>query len=501
LGIVRKEGVRNTIIYYSGMILGYFTTVILLPKVLHDDQYGLIRVLVPFSAMLAFFFQLGMPNVVVRFFPYLKNKANGHNGILFFVFAIEAVGVIATMLVFFIFKPGILHFYTQKAPLLVHYYYVLFPLAISITVFEVFNAYCRAQFKTNFATFLNEVNVRILIMALSLLYFFHFFSFQAFLYFYIAAYATNPLLMLYYVWRNKMLYLKPSKAIFQSQQSGKMLNYGLFNFFGGTTGMLTDKLDFLFIPGLISLADAGIYGVAVLLAQAIALPAKALLTILFPLTADAFKSNDREKLKYLYNTSSSIQLFAGSMVFIMVWINYDSFFTIVHKQFLLGKYAFLILSVGKLVDMATGINGLLVQNSKYYKNDLIFTVTLVVLTIINCNIFIPLYGLNGAAAATASAVILYNIFKFLFVWKTMKMQPFDINSLKITLTVLAVFFVGTYLPSSGNPVFDIIYRTCIVGFLFLISLLYLKITPEITNLILAVYDRGKRIARRPFGRK
>ncbi len=501
MGIVKKEGIRNTIIYYSGVVLAYFTMVILLPKVLLPDQFGLIRILIPYAAMLAYFFLVGMPNVMVRFFPYLKNAEKGHNGILFFAFSVAGAGILVTSVVFYIFKDQILHFYAPKAGLLVQYYYLLYPLAISITIFEIFSAYCRAQFKTNFSVFLNEVYVRILVLILAVCYFYHLFNFQVFVYLFIGAYLTNPVLMLLYTWWNKMLFIKPTKAVLRSGQINQMLNYGLFNFFGGATGVLMDKLDIVFIPGLLNLAYTGIYGIAVMLGQAVALPAKALLMILYPLTTDAFKENDREKLHYLYTTSCNVQLFVGGFTFLMIWVNFDSVFNILHPSFLLGKYAFLFLGIGKLFDMATGINGPLLSSSKYYRYDLAFTISLVILTIVTVNLFVPLYGIAGAGLAIATTSILNNIVKSVFVWRTLRLQPFNMATLRIFMAISGIFVVSMLLPASGSFIFDILYKSTVIGFLFLMSLLYLNITPEISTLAISMIERGKRIAKRPFGKK
>lgn len=501
MGVVRKEGIRNTILYYSGIILAYFTMVILLPRILLPEEFGLIRVIIPYAAMLAYFFLVGMPNVIVRFFPYLKNAENNHSGILFFAFTVVAAGILGTSLVFLIFKDSILHFYSQKAGLLVQYYYLLFPLAISITVFEVFSAYCRAQFKTNFSVFLNEVYVRILVMIIAILYYYHLFSFHIFIYLFIACYLTNPILMLVYIAWNKMLYIKPSRGVLKSGQGRQMLNYGLFNFFGGATGILMDKLDIIFIPGLLNLAYTGIYGIAVMLGQAVALPAKALLMILYPLTTDAFKENDREKLQYLYTISCNVQLYVGGFTFMMIWVNFDSLFHIIHPQFLLGKYAFLFLGIGKLFDMATGINGPLLASSKFYRYDLVFTISLVVLTVLNVNLFVPLYGIAGAGLAIATTSILNNIVKSLFVWRKLHLQPFDFATLKIILTISVIFLISILMPASGSYLFDIFYKSTVICFLFLISLIYLNLNTEMSSYAISFYKKGVGIVKRPFRKK
>jgi O-antigen/teichoic acid export membrane protein len=493
LGIVQKEGIRNTFIYYAGVILGYFNMTVLLPRALQMDQFGLIRFIFPFASILAFFYLLGIPNVIIRFFPHFKDEGKKHNGILFFAFSVVGASIVIVTCIFFMLKQPILYEYSKKAALFVQYYYVVFPLAIGFAVFEIFNAYNKSMFKTNFAVFINEVYVRVVVMILAIFYLMHCFSFTVFVYLFVAAYCSAAIIMLLYTLFNKTLFLGPSPEIFNTGLFKKMMNYGLFNFFGGATGMLIDKIDVLFIGGYLGLAETGIYGIAILMASSVALPAKALFQVLFPITADAFKNNDKQKLIFLYQSSCSNQLFVGSVVFMMVWVNFDSFFTIVHPAFLLAKNAFLILSIARLFDMATGINGLLIVNSKYYRYDLLFTSLLIGLTIICNQLFIPTYGLKGAATATAGSIILYNVVKYFFVWGKLKMQPFNLETIKITLTVILIFAVSYYLPQSGSLIFDMLYKTLVVSLLFLVSLLYLNINKEILKLLLNGFQKGKNL--------
>jgi len=48
-------------------------------------------------------------------------------------------------------------------------------------------------------------------------------------------------------------------------------------------------------------------------------------------------------------------------------------------------------------------------------------------------LFIPMYGLTGAALATAMSVFLINTIRFFFLLIVMKIQPFSLNTLKALL--------------------------------------------------------------------
>ena len=69
MGIVIRQSFWNTIYTYSGLVIGYVNTVLLFPVMLDPEQFGLTRVLISFTLILAQFAQLGIGNTIVRFFP------------------------------------------------------------------------------------------------------------------------------------------------------------------------------------------------------------------------------------------------------------------------------------------------------------------------------------------------------------------------------------------------------------------------------------------------
>jgi O-antigen/teichoic acid export membrane protein len=325
--------------------------------------------------------------------------------------------------------------------------------------------------------------------------------------------------MIFYLAVQKILYLRPMRDVYEKQTFRQIRIYGVFNFFGGATGALIDKIDVLFIGAYLGLSETGIYAVALLLASTIALPAKALMQILYPVTADAFKNQNLSKIRELYRASSSNQLLIGAFILQIIYSNFDTFFGLVKPAFLLGKYPFLIVGIGRLFDMATGINGVLVINSRYYRYDLLFTAFLVVLTIITNNYLIPPYGMMGAAFATASSIVVYNVVKYFFVWNRLDMQPFTMETTKILGSVIAIALISYFLPTvfdasplsgyktgiliAGFPLsrflwasLDIVYKSAVIAGLYFVSLLYFKYCRELYDLFLAIFRRLKTISSR-----
>jgi O-antigen/teichoic acid export membrane protein len=146
----------------------------------------------------------------------------------------------------------------------------------------------------------------------------------------------------------------------------------------------------------------------------------------------------------------------------------------------------LFIGAARLFDMATGVNGEIILQSRYYRFNLISVAMLAVLIIGTNYIFIPLYGINGAAFATALSVFLYNIIKFLFLWIKFRMQPFSVKTIFIVLIAGVTFFAASLVPAPKDEfittVLNILFRSAVITCLF-VSLTYaFQVSEDANNL-------------------
>jgi len=70
LGIIIKQSVKGTIYTYIGVVLGFATTGILLPRIYSTDQVGLIKIIVAYATLVAQFGTLGFNGIAIRLFPF-----------------------------------------------------------------------------------------------------------------------------------------------------------------------------------------------------------------------------------------------------------------------------------------------------------------------------------------------------------------------------------------------------------------------------------------------
>ena len=133
-----------------------------------------------------------------------------------------------------------------------------------------------------------------------------------------------------------------------------------------------------------------------------------------------------------------------------LWCNIDSVLSLLPPEYAVGKYIIFFIGLGNLVEMATGVNGIIIANSKYYKYDAFFMVALIGITIITNLIFIPIYGIIGSAIASAVTITTFNLARYLFLFFKFGMQPYDMQSLKVLLVSIVVFVLTGFIPYFDN---------------------------------------------------
>ena len=99
MGIVARQATLNTLLAYLGIGLGFVNVVLLYPKVLDSDQFGLTRLLVSITTIAAQIAQLGAENTVIRYFPYFRDPAKDHRGLLGMLLLFGTAIDLLTMLV------------------------------------------------------------------------------------------------------------------------------------------------------------------------------------------------------------------------------------------------------------------------------------------------------------------------------------------------------------------------------------------------------------------
>jgi O-antigen/teichoic acid export membrane protein len=479
VGVIKKQGIQNTLISYAGMVLGYINIVLLFPNILQPDQVGLTRLLVSVSGMFAQFSALGFANMTYKFFPFYRDPEKKHHGFLFMLLVIPLSGFALISLLAVIFKPLVLKYYSgQDAEILLRYYYHIILLAFFALLFILQDAYLRSLYKTVVSSFVQDFLTRILTTAAVSLYAFDWLSFESFVYLYIAINCLSALVLSGYLLYLKQLFIKPNWLAFKIRPLKEIIGYGLFSFAGNISSVIINNIDSLMILNYLSLDDVGIFGIATIITSAIRIPATSIQKIVVPQVADFWKAQDLTSLKSLYQRVTSVNLVIGCLLFIGIWANMDNIFSLMPPIYRHGKYVFFFMGIARLFDMATGLNGVILLTSDKFRYDLFFNALLAILTIATNYFFIPLYGINGAAVASMLAIVSINLARLIFVWGSYKMQPFVWRSGLIVGIAVGVYFASVLIPVLPNTFLDLVVRSGFISVTYGILVLALNASPD-----------------------
>jgi O-antigen/teichoic acid export membrane protein len=107
---------------------------------------------------------------------------------------------------------------------------------------------------------------------------------------------------------------------------------------------------------------------------------------------------------------------------------------------------------------------------------------LVIVTIVLNLIFIPLYGITGAALAAMISLVFYNFLRLSFVWINFKMQPFTLNCLWILLITIGTLCIVHFVPFIYNKYVSICINSALIGIIYVGFILFFKFSPEINSI-------------------
>lgn len=486
MGIIKRQGIQNTVISYAGVVIGYINTVLLLPWILDEKQVGLTRLLLTMAVLYAQFSALGFANAGVKFFPYFRDKANRHNSFLIFFLGIPLTGFLAITLLFFLFRDVIINYYIKESALIVRYYSYIIPLGFFTLLFNLFNAYLTSLYKTVVPSFIQDFLLRILITLTILGYSWGFYKFEVFLLLFVAVNCAMALFLLVYITWLKQFFIRPELIALREKPLKQMVRYGLFALLGNISSTIIISIDTMMIGHYLGLGSVGIYTTAAYIASVILIPGRSLYKIALPQIADFWKTDNQTALAKLYKQVTRMNLVIGCLLFIGIWANINNMFALLPKEYSQGRFVILFLGFARLFDLATGINGHILITSSRYRSDLFLNVILSLLTILSNLLFIPAYGIEGAALATMLSYVLINLLRLVLVWFWFRMQPFDKTSVQILILALISYLAGVALPYIINTPIDIAIRSSLITLLYGGGILIFNLAPELTKKLLSM---------------
>ena len=483
MGIVLRQAAFSSLYSYIGHIIGFVNVAILMNRWFSPEEFGLRVILLDIAVVFVHVAHLGTFRSLVKFFPVFNREGKYDNGLLSIGLLISLFGFLIFSSLLFIFQAEIIGLYQGKSPLFESYFLLIFPLAFFLLFNNLFESYLQSRADTALAAFLRNVLNRLMITALIFAYSLKYIDFHWFINLFVYTNTINIVVFIIYLIRRGEFSLKRKKRFFRKKLRKIYFNYSAFSIVSNISSGLINRIDALMIGFYLGLTSAAIYGNALYISILIYLPAKAIGQIALPLLSKSWKEKKIDEMEVLYKKSSLNQLLVGGFFFILVWSSIDNLFAIQRAVYEQGKYVVLILGLAKIVNMTFGVNGQIVKVSRYYRFDTILSVGLAIFTVVTNLLLIPIYGVEGAASATALSILIFNLIRFSFVYKKIGIQPFTVKSLVALFVLGFLFCVGIFLPKLTNIYLDTFYRSAVLTLMMAFLVYFLKISEDMNQLV------------------
>lgn len=468
---------------YMGLIFGYLNLAYFFPKLLTTEQIGLVSFLLVSSNMLLSIIQLGMPSIIVKFRPIVVDKGL-EKGFLRLSLVVPIISFIVIFGILFLLSDWILNRFYSNSPLIHEYYYLLPFFTFFMSFLGIWSAHGRSLFRIVVPNLVEKVGIRILVFLLLMLMSFSLINFTDFVWGYSAIFCLATLIVMFYVFQLSPR-KNPENNALDLPFKKRILSFGLFSFLTVIGGQVVENIDIIMISSITNLSDAGIYKTVFYIGGVIMIPMHILGQITSPVFAEAWKDNDLDKIKEVYQKSSINLTIIGTLIFLGLYINLDNIFEIMPNgdKFLVGRNVILIIALSKLVSMTMSVNSHLIANSNHYHFNLIGIVSLAIVTIVSNYFFIPRWGIVGAAFASGLSIVTFELLKFSFIAIKFKMLPYTKQTIVALLLFLCILGLNFFLPKISNAYIDTIYRSGIITIAFGIGVYVLKISPDLNEIV------------------
>lgn len=495
MGTIRKQAIYSSIVIYLGFFIGFINTWFFIrsgENTFTPDQYGLTRLFYDVGQLMFSVASFGVAAVLYKFFPYYQDNLEKKKIDLYaWVLLLPMLGFLLVIAGGYLFEPLIIRKYSERSALFVDYYYWVFFFGAGVLLLSVFEAISWTKKSTVFPNFLKETGLRLLTLALVLLFYFQLLNYDWFIKLFAFQYLIIAfVLFLVLKWKMDIPFTFTPSRVTQKFKK-KMFTLGSLVYGGTILVVLSQVADSLIIGSLGGTRDIGIYNFSAYIATLVQVPQRSITSIALPILSQAWKDKNINEIDRVYKRTSINLLLIGMFILGGIWLNIEDAYDVfgIQEAYKSGLYIILILGITRLIDAGTGVNSEIIGTSTQWRFEF-FSRILLILVFIPLNyILIKQYGLMGAAYGNLIAFTVYNTVRLIFLKVKFNLQPFNSKTLLSIVMAVAIYFVCHYLFNSFVGLPGIIARSSVFALLFIAAVYFLKLTPDAQQLVEVVKKR------------
>ena len=458
MGIVLNQSFKNLITTYLGFGFGAINTLFLYTHFLEEEYYGLVTFLLSAANLLWPLMAFGVHNTLVKFFSSYKSNEEKDKLLSMVLLMPLAISAVLGLLGFLCYQ-YILDYFNSGNALVAPYAWLIYVIAVAMAYFEVFFSWSKVYYQSVFGNVMKEIFHRFCTAILLFLVYKKLLNVEEFIYAVSGVYVLRMLIMKLYAFK---LHFPQFSFTFPDNKIS-VLKYSALILIAGSVAVVLLDLDKVMIEAYLPIENVAVYAIAVYIASVIAVPSRAMHQITYPLTASLLNRRDWKALESLYKKSSINLLVVSGLIFILIVTNLTQLYQLIPDVYQINFSIIILIALVKLYDNMLGNNNSILFNSDYYRLVLITGALLAISAFILNSIFIPVFGIFGAAIATLIAFFLYNSAKIFFVFKKYKMHPFLPKTFQILLMVLLFSAAFYFWDLPFHPILNILLKSLLIS--------------------------------------
>ena len=492
MGVIRKQGLWSTIYIYGGFLFGFVNTLILFPRLLTQEMYGLTTVLIDTAKFLSTISLFGSLSLIVKFFPFYKrNLEQRQIDLLKLTLIISLVGTGLTLFGIFWKTDWVIRKFGANSPLFTDYFYWVIPLFISMVLYNLMETYASVYRFTRIGALFREVGVRLFVSVTLVLVGMKVLGDQEFIAVYAMQYVPVFIALIVFLRVKKLLWIPSGFSIVTKKYRNKIFEFAIYMQGGIILSVAAITVDSIFIAAMGGLPKVATFTVGRYLSELVHAPYRAFSAISAPIISEAWKTKNLKLLQDIYVKSSINQLIAGVFAFSILWICFDPILIWLGNSFREARWVFFVLGLTRIVDLGAGLNAEILGTSSKWRFNFVAQSILIFLFIPINYVLLKEFSIVGSAFASLIAFVGYNLVRYVYLYRKFKLQPFTIQTL--TPILLAGILLGAWewfsSSDTGNAIVQSAIGAFVFALIFLGAILLLGTSPDLNVFVRQLKDK------------
>ena len=441
MGIIQRQGLKSAVVRIIGICIGAVTTIFFIPALLSVEDIGLIDTMRRIITLGLPLLVLGGPQAIRKYFDPLQSTNQSAPLISTYLFAFILTGTIIS-LAYFMCIDFIYAIFQTKSPQIKEYHGVIYLGLMGFALQNLLIAISSVYRRTAVPDFAQNVLNRGVLFLLLMLAVCNFANIKDVPRIYTLIFFVLPPIatFIYVAGIIKPKIIWPSKKDIKSVLQKTWL-YNIIQVPLSLSNSILLTVDTIMLSALAGLQSTGVYSIALFMIALLNISKRSLTQISLPIVSGQFADGKLGDIASTIKEASKLMTFTTGLFLIALVNGIEILFAIMPngEAFQNARFIVYILGIATLTEHLFGLHQMLIDASSKYLLGLINFISVLILVIALNFLFIPSYGIYGAAISTAIGTILRAGVNMLIIYRNTKLHAFTRQGLMTyTLAILCI---------------------------------------------------------------